>query len=99
MPVTAGESELAPVLREQLAAWERARRQVRLSAPGETGYTVRTGAVGLPQATLLWSSPRARSITVNGAARPAQTVERWGVAFRAVILDLLPESTYTVEAE
>lgn len=81
----------------QINAWERARRQARLTAVPQGGYALHTGASALPQATLMWSGSAARTVAVNGVAQAAQTVERWGCPFQALVLDLQPESTYTVE--
>ncbi len=80
----------------QINAWERARRQTRLSAHGGR-CTVQTGAAELPQATLLWLGPRAHTVTVDGTPRPAQTVQRWGFTFQSVVVDLRPETTSVLE--
>ena len=84
---------------EQLNAWERARRKVEWSGfESEEGARVRLRLPeALPGATLLWLSSDERAVKVNGVECEAETVERWGFAFRSV--PLLSPSTGDFEIE
>jgi hypothetical protein len=81
----------------EINTWERARRQTRWQAHGESRYSVCAGASGLSQATVLVMSPLAQRVRINGVSQDATTVERWGFAFQSVVCDLQSGVEFEVE--
>ncbi|HZP84331.1 MAG TPA: hypothetical protein VFB21_22005 [Chthonomonadaceae bacterium] len=86
----------------ELNAWERARRRIHWS-----DYRQRAdGAIAclrtdeaLSDVTVLWLSPAARQLLINGEERPMQRVTRWGFQFYAATFDVLPDTEYTLHIQ
>jgi peptidoglycan/xylan/chitin deacetylase (PgdA/CDA1 family) len=80
----------------RLNAWERARRSARWTAYEITETGARATlmvADALPGATVLWLAPHGARIRLEGRETQAETVERWGFAFRSVVMDAVGEVT------
>jgi hypothetical protein len=73
-----------------LNAWERARRTACWQG---SALTVGTG---LPEATLMCLG--ASAVRVNGEAQIGNVIQRWGFKFATAVLDVLPDTSYRVEA-
>lgn len=83
----------------ELNAWERARRRIQWSEYRQTadGAAVCLRAEEpLCDVTVLWLSPAATRLQVNGAEHPMQTVTRWGFRFYAAAFDVAPDTGYTL---
>lgn len=74
----------------QLNTWERARRKTRWTgvpaSAGGAAVGFRSEAA-LKGATLLWLSPSARPVILNGKAAEAQPVTYWGFRFESIAID------------
>lgn len=87
---------------QEINAWERARREAQwqsyLQANDCAAVDLQADAQ-LDGATLLWLSPRAGAVSVNGEVVTSQQVERWGFTFQSIVFDVAPGVSYRVEIE
>lgn len=72
----------------RLNAWERARRRVTWSASGDSAGTRLHSSADLEQATVLIFNPKSDCVEVHGERHVPTAVNRWGLEFQSVVLDL-----------